>query len=157
MGYVNATDAAAWIGAATGTLGLLWDVVKWSRGGARLLVEFMPGMAQAIGTKLGAVQVPGLFVFIRIANVGDQSATISEIILDCYTGWFMRLLRRPATKYSVLVTGGLAELPYRIEPGATWDGHVPQTRFDKYKHHPILILRVKYNGNWKRVTMRVTL
>jgi hypothetical protein len=143
------TDAAAWLGAATGTLALVWDVIKWLRSGARLHVVVLTGMHQLVGTKIGAVQVPGVFVTVRVANVGDQAATISGIVLDCYSSWFARLRREPSVKFMPSLCGGLAQLPYMISPGAQWDGEIKQEQFDKYRQHPILVLRLKYNGDSK--------
>ncbi len=41
---MNLTETAAWIGAVTGTLALLLQVVKWIRSGTRLEISSNPNM-----------------------------------------------------------------------------------------------------------------
>jgi hypothetical protein len=58
------TDIAAWIGAATGSISLLWEIYKWAKSGPKVIVSINPNMVSEQG---------GHFVMISVRNTGDRN------------------------------------------------------------------------------------
>jgi hypothetical protein len=148
------TDVAAWWGAATGTLVLAWDVYKWSRRGAALLVEvssdmlFHPPMPGHSGDES--------HVLVTVTNVGDQPTTLTNMAGFWYRTRWQRLIRRPEKKFVALplpITG--QTIPHVLKPGERWMGAVSQENLEEYLRTGRLECGVFHSGSKKAQLRRV--
>ena len=64
------TDVAAWVGAITGSLVLLWDVFKWVLSGVRIRVSAAPNMT-AYGSAAALLGMKTCIV-VEASNVGRR-------------------------------------------------------------------------------------
>lgn len=121
---MSATDIAAWIGATTGTLTLLWDIFKWSKTGPRISVSAAPNMV-AFGVEALAVgEAP--CVVVEASNVGDGKTTITHVIALYYDSWLQRLFRRRPTQTWVVPDPRPGKLPHVLDKGERWVGMMEQ-------------------------------
>ena len=76
---MSATDIAAWIGAVTGTLVLIWDVYKWTQTGPKVKVSAAPNMV-AYGS---AVTILGnkANIMVEVTNTGDGKTPSVSIVV----------------------------------------------------------------------------
>jgi hypothetical protein len=122
---MTATDVAAWIGALTGTLVLLWDIFKWVHSGAKIKVSASPNMtgygsaALLLGEKM--------CVAVEATNVGQSKTTITHLVFFHHKSWFGRLLRRkPGTTFYV-PDPRPGTLPAVLDTGERWLGMIVQS------------------------------
>ena len=69
------TDIAAWLGAATGSVTLLWEIYKWAKSGPKLIISVNPNMISAQQER---------FVMISIRNTGDRKTTVQAVGFDYF-------------------------------------------------------------------------
>jgi hypothetical protein len=112
---VSATELAAWIGAATGTLALVLEFVKWVRSGARLEISSNSNMTPLEPTR-DFPSKPHLFVWVR--NVGDTKTTITTFGLTYYKNPLLGLVGRGGEHG--IVIGHIDPLPKILQPGEQW-------------------------------------
>lgn len=104
--------------AVVATLVLFWDIFKWKRSGPRILLEVSPNM-----NIHGDHRIPEdvQHISIRAINKGDGPTSITHLGFYRYKNWIQRLFGKPDAQYTVADTG-FSSLPYRLDPGTTWDG-----------------------------------
>lgn len=115
MGF-DPTTIAAWWGAASGTGVLIWDVVKWYKTSARLVVS-ANGRRKLFPSVPG--QQPGEYVLVSISNRGRASTTITGIAAFCFKGAWLRL-RKQSEHAFILQVQTQQPLPFKIGPGEQW-------------------------------------
>ena len=117
---MNLTETAAWIGATTGTLALLLQVVKWIRSGTRLDISSNSNMIPIDPTP-DFPSEPHLMIWVR--NVGDAPTTLTTLALEYYRNRWSRLIRRGGEHGVVLKPAG-DPLPMVLQPGQQWSSIV---------------------------------
>ncbi len=122
---MTATDVAAWIGALTGTLVLLWDIFKWAHSGPKIKVSASPNMtgygsaAHLLGDKT--------CVAVEATNVGQSKTTITHLVGFHHKTSFGRLLRRKPETTFVVLDPRPGTLPAVLDTGERWLGFIKQT------------------------------
>jgi hypothetical protein len=122
---MSATDIAAWIGAVTGTLVLIWDVYKWLQTGPKIKVSVAPNMV-AYGS---AVAVLGnkANIMVEVTNTGDGKTTITHLVGLFYRSRLRKWLRRKPDRTMIVLNPGSGQLPHVIHPGERWIGAMDQS------------------------------
>ena len=122
---MSATDIAAWIGAVTGTLVLIWDVYKWLQTGPKVKVSVAPNMV-AYGS---AVAVLGnkANIMVEVTNTGDGKTTITHLVGFFSRSRLRKWLRRKPDRTMVVPDPGAGQLPHVIHPGERWIGAMDQS------------------------------
>ncbi len=84
------TDIAAGLGAATGTISLLWEIYKWAKSGPKLIVSVNPHMVTSAAAlwptsgQQGSVR----FITVSVANREDQKTTVQALGFRYFvSGW----------------------------------------------------------------------
>jgi hypothetical protein len=113
---------AAWWGALTGTLALLWEMFTWFRKGPRLRLSATTNM-QVITPSIGLDET--LRISLSVRNVGDSPTTLTHFCGMSYSGRFNRL-RRKRSGLFVVTTGPESPIPFKLGAGETWSGMVLQ-------------------------------
>jgi hypothetical protein len=115
---MEASVLAAWWGAITGTLALIWEMFTWFRKGPRL---------RLMATSDMQIVIPGvgldktLHISVTVRNVGDSATTLTHFCGISYSGWFNRL-RRKRSGLFVITTGAESPIPFKLGAGETWSG-----------------------------------
>ena len=121
---MNATDAAAWIGAVTGTLALFWEIFVWAKTGPKIEVSASPNM-EAFGALLNILgNAPCVVVEAR--NVGDGKTTITHVVGFYYESWLQWFCRRRPTKTLFVPDPVPGRLPHVLDAGERWLGMMEQ-------------------------------
>jgi hypothetical protein len=122
------TDWAAWIGAATGSAALIWEVVKHFREGARLLVDVQTNVFVMSPTgRLGEVRKSQNLTKISVSNVGDRATTVEGVYGTSFRrNWFCRRIDQDGLFVTQVMTAAGKELPCVIQPGEQWTGLMEQ-------------------------------
>lgn len=84
---MNSTDVAAWWGALTATVVLVWDVIKWLKLGPKIKTTVRPKVrypdSKVLSTRIEpdgtTIQELASYCHVEIANVGDRATTILSI------------------------------------------------------------------------------
>lgn len=123
---MSSTDLAAWWGAVTATVVLIWDIYKWRTRGPRLKVSVSPNMLV-----MGDPRREGkTWVSITVTNVGDRPTTIKGVGMKHYRSRWLRL-RNKADRAGVFPNPNDSyPLPRVLNPGEEWCGLIPQARDD---------------------------
>jgi hypothetical protein len=122
---MSATDIAAWIGAVTGTLVLIWDIYKWLHTGPIIKVSVAPNMvaygsaAEVLGNKAN--------IMVEVTNTGDGKTTITHLVGLFYRSRLRKWLRRKPDRTMVVLNPGSGQLPHVINPGERWIGVMDQS------------------------------
>lgn len=121
---MSATDIAAWIGAVTGTLVLIWDVYKWLQTGPKIKVFVAPNMV-AHGS---AVAILGnkANIMVEVTNTGDGKTTITHLVGFFYKSRLRKWLQRKPDRMMFVPDPGSGQLPHVIHPGERWIGVMDQ-------------------------------
>lgn len=118
------TDVAAWFGAFTGALVLLWDVFKWVHSGPRVRVSASPNMT-AYGS---AIKLLGTKTCIAVeaSNVGQAKTTITHLVGFYYKSPLSKLLRHEPIHSFVVPDPKPGEIPHVMDVGERWIGMMEQ-------------------------------
>lgn len=127
QGGMQATEIAAWWGAAIATVVLLWDVYKWKTQGPRLVMRVSPNM-EVWGDPSREGKT---WVSVTVSNVGDRPTTMTGIGMEYYGNWYRRIRGRPDRAAVFPNPSDAFPLPKILNPGEQWLGLVPQERADK--------------------------
>lgn len=148
---MDASTAAAWWGAATGTLALGWEVYRHASSGPRLEVNVSPDMQLVIpGRGLDST----LHVSVSVVNAGDAPTTITHLCGVFYRGWIQRTFKRRGQVF-VLTTD--APIPTVLPPGQTWSALVPQEQlFISAGEKAAIYLGVKHAISGNPVMVKVS-
>lgn len=119
---MDASTWAAWWGAVSGSLAVVWEVFRWANSGPRLQILASPDM-QLITPGYGIDETR--YINVVVTNSGDSPTTITHFCACTYRNWFDRL-RRKKSQLFVINTGQEAPIPYKIEPGERWSAMTPQ-------------------------------
>ena len=79
----DASTIAAWIGAATGSIALGFDLYKWLRSGPRLRLDVFPNMV--FMPPEDSAPKGQQYLSIRVANDGDKDTVLTTIALSFYS------------------------------------------------------------------------
>ena len=110
------TTIAAWWGAAAATGVLIWDVAKWYKTSARLVVR-ANGSRKFFSSVHG--QQPGDYVLVSVANRGRASTTITAISAFCFRSLWAHI-RKKSEHGFILQVETQQPLPFKISPGEQW-------------------------------------
>lgn len=113
---MGVTEFAAWLGAITGTTALVWNFIKWTKGGPSLRIRVNPNMSPG---QAPPGTPPGPWTLVRVSNVGDQPTTLLALSFEVYSSHWSRLGRRPVESFAVFKTSR-PPLPKRLEVGEDW-------------------------------------
>ena len=117
---MTASDWAAWIGAVTGVLALVWEVVRWSREGPRLLVR------AASNIRIMPDPEGRTFLAVYVTNTGSVPVTLTTCAMLTFSSTLRRWRLRPARSW-VSITNSLGpELPRELHPGQQWTCGIKQ-------------------------------
>ena len=118
------TDVAAWVGAITGSLVLLWDVFKWVLSGVRIRVSAEPNMT-AYGSAAALLGIKTCIV-VEASNVGQAKTTITHVVGFHYTSPAHKFLRRKPLKSIVVLDPKPGAVPHELDVGERWLGMMEQ-------------------------------
>jgi hypothetical protein len=118
------TDVAAWVGAITGSLVLLWDVFKWVHSGARVRVSAAPNM-RAYGSALALLGTKTC-IAVEASNVGQAKTTITHVVGFHYTSPVHKFLQRKPLKSIIVPDPKLGAVPHALDVGERWLGMMEQ-------------------------------
>lgn len=121
---MNATDFAAWWGAIAATLAIVWDVIKWSRGGPVIKVNANPNMVLTGSPSVRANKEK--YIFVEVTNTGDQKTTITHFASYYYESYWSYLRGKADQSFAVVVPAMGPGLPFGIAPGERWVGGMIQ-------------------------------
>ncbi|MBX3589882.1 MAG: hypothetical protein KF755_03135 [Burkholderiaceae bacterium] len=154
---MNASELAAWIGATTGTLALAWDVIKWTRSGARIFVKAQAGMGMVIPGE--NIEKNQSFVTVTAVNRGDRPATITHVVGQFYRSPVHRLLRRrPSHQFLAFCSRFAGQTPHILPPGERWIGCFEQSSdIEDMIRRGCLYWGIVHSGSAKPVLSRLTL
>jgi hypothetical protein len=112
------TDIAAWWGAATGTLVLLWDVFKWHHRGAAVSIEVNSTKVHPETT----TRHETISMRVSVMNNGAQPTTITGFIGHWYRSEWSAWWKRPTETFGVLFHSGATDELGVIGTGEAWNG-----------------------------------
>lgn len=152
----NITSFVAWWGAIVATLVFLWDIYKWVKSGASVVVSVQPNM-QSFG---GPAQSFGgtNYVVVEAVNKGNKKTTITHLVAYYYSSLIKRLLRRQSQAFFVANTGLAQPLPHVLEPGERWLGIMEQNQdLEKMAGEGYLYCGINHSLKARAVLKRVRL
>lgn len=125
---MNPSDYAAWYAAIVATAVLIWDVVKWKRGGPQIKAEVFAGWES-----YGIPETEGKELsLVKATNIGDRPTTLTSWGMYWYPPGVST--KKKEARKSFIVKGGLAglgQVPKKLEPGDVWSGIA--TEDEQYK------------------------
>jgi hypothetical protein len=149
---MTVTDVLAVVGAATGTLALVWDFLKWWHSErVNLTISASPNMLMTTDPTRQA------HVMIVVRNKGRLTTTLSLLSFEVYESWWKSKRRKP-TLQSVVPNPSPGVLPYVLEPGKEWMGLTLQDNEEltKYKEYEYVYCSIHHSMH-KPVRTRVYL
>ena len=114
-------DFLAVVGALTGSLALIWDVIKWATQRANIEITLIPVDGEGSQAIDNVYDEPGVQVVAN--NIGGRPVTITHLSLIHYGGFCRELLRKPEWRGVIPNTAPLS-LPYKLELGEYWVGYI---------------------------------
>jgi hypothetical protein len=132
---MDATTIIAWIGAITGSIGmitgvsaLLWDFYKWKHSGPKLQISVTTGMA---AMNLPRATPNDRFIWVKVINIGQAKTMIQTLAFAHFENEPNKKFNNyPPTYQSVVMSpsfGTDSTLPANLEPGGEWSGFAKQT------------------------------
>jgi hypothetical protein len=118
---MTASDVAAWWGAAVATFLAFWEIYKWLESGPKVRISARANMRST------GIPRREKLVSVRAVNVGDAATTLTLLGMIFYPSLLARLRRRPVEHYVIGNPVSPNPLPFKLEPGAIWDGEAIQT------------------------------
>ncbi len=122
---MNLTDWLAIIGALTGCLALVWDIIKWASSGAKLKLKVLPNIIIFGG--LGDASQNKSNVSVEVVNRGDKKTTITHLCMTHYKSPIKAFFRRPPDLNFTVPDPGYSKLPYLLDVGDRWIGFISQS------------------------------
>jgi hypothetical protein len=151
---MDASIVAAWWGAVLATIVFFWDVYRWARSGARLVVTATPNMQQVVP---GVGLSPDLHVNTLVRNVGDASTTITHVMGYVFQPGWLGFGRQRVAAFAI-APGPTNVYPHVLEAGSTWNAWVPQSELERVlAKGPIVCVGVQHSMAEKAVTVSVKL
>ena len=135
MAFAISTDYLAAWGALTGSLVLLWDILKWFRDGPRLKVRVRPNTFYEDGeivdvekTEHGEFTSYAVYYHIEITNVGTQPTTLLDIEATTKPLGIERIerIKRKSKRFLISCSEKAftphfgKSLPQVLKPGEVW-------------------------------------
>lgn len=119
-------DPVAVYAAIVATTVLAWDMVKWLRSGARLVIHIAPDM-----TVMGDSEREGItYILVTATNVGSAPTTVTILALEHYRNFLTRM--RGKRDFSAFITRPQVTqhlpLPHVLKPGEEWSGLITQEK-----------------------------
>jgi hypothetical protein len=147
------TEVVAWWGAVIATLVLIWDVYKWKTSGPRIKFSASPDM-EIIGDP--QKQKEGkTYITVKAINIGGRPTTITKVGIIHYKSQFNRLIKKSDKKAIIIDTGLPYQLPYVLQPGAVWDGFIPQENVEGMSTYGQLYCVLFYSNKKRPKTARI--
>ena len=151
---LTATEAAAWWGASIATLVLVWDIVKWTRTGARLRVT-VASEREAYGDWPQEV-LDKTFVVVEVTNVGDRKTELTHLFGIQYRSWLDRLRGKRAKVFLVQRPALAHQFPCFLQPGERWLGGVTQTpEIEEMARDGLLFVELHHSASNRAILRRV--
>jgi hypothetical protein len=139
---MEASTAAAWWGAICGSVAIIWDAIKWFSSGAHLKISLSTKM-RVLSSVTGLNDTKNVMVTVR--NVGDKPTTITHFLGYTFESKWKKFRKKPKDTFFITV-GNESQIPFKIEPSATWMGLVDQDQVEKIaKEAPFLYLGVQHS------------
>ena len=117
---MTVSDWAAWIGAVTGVMALVWEIIRWSREGPRLLVRTCATM------RVYPDDDPRLVLMAWVTNSGSTTVTVTSCTLHTFPTWLRRWRMRPEKSFVVWTNLVGPNLPIELQPGQQWTWGIKQ-------------------------------
>jgi len=152
------TDIAAWLGAVSGSIALVWDFYKWLRSGPRLQARVNPHMVEVrYGTTYR-------FAVIWVSNRGNAKTTISAVAFSYYSTInyliaHLPVIKRWARLETVILTNTeFLKLPKVVDAGEEWSGAVrieDGDLFSRARSRGVLVCLVGHSMSERNTKARV--
>jgi hypothetical protein len=153
---MSVTDAAAWWGALTATLVLVWDIYKWKITGPIVNVSVSPNMKFH-----GDVPNPlrdETFVVVEVTNTGDRATTLTLLTAVHYRSVFRRFRRKSDGMLIIQDPPLTGPLLHVLKPGQRWLGSIVQKEdIEQMSRDGYLYCGVHHSSGKKSVLQRVVL
>lgn len=153
---LTATDAAAWVGAITGSFAIFWEIFVWLRTGPRIKV-----------TVAGDMQFAGPYIYdsghklkfvVEAKNVGDSKTTITHMFARYYESWWQQYVRRKANRQFIVANPLPGQIPHLLDAGERWMGCSDQTpEMEKFSREGRLYFGIYHSTSDKPCVARVVL
>ena len=150
---MTATDVAAWIGAATGTTSILWDVFKYVRACPHLRIGANPNMTPQ--TPRPGFPDDATWTLVRVANVGSTKTTLMTLSFEIYHSPWAAWRRKTTERLAVLQPWPVS-LPRLLDVGEEWSSVTnPDVRIDAALEKGLLYVNVEDSHRPKGTRFRV--
>jgi hypothetical protein len=118
---MNATQWAAWVGACTGVVGLMWNIYTKLSAGPKLRVTAFAGMVLRPSP-------PGdpKFLSLTVRNIGTAPTTVTNVSFHTYGSWWKRFSRKEAIFSAVLNDYQGPSIPHPLAVGQQWSALMQQ-------------------------------
>jgi hypothetical protein len=149
---MDASTMAAWWGAISGTLVLVWEIFRWGRSGPRVRVTASPNMK---------LMTPGVgidkktYISVDAVNVGDSPTTLTHFCACTYKNWFDRA-RGKKSQLFVISPGPESPIPYKLQVGERWSALTDQSRAVASAQGELFYIGVQHVLASKPIYVRVT-
>lgn len=117
LSKITITQFAAWWGAIIATLVLIWDIYKWKKRGAKIVIKARPNM-------VGVPSDDKTYIVVIVTNRGDLPTTITHLVGLYYPSIFSKFLHRKINFF--FPYPGPTPPPYTLQPGNEWKGLIDQ-------------------------------
>ena len=150
---MNANAYAAWWGACIATIVLIWDLVKWSKAGARVRVRTQCDVhypdSKILETKQTAhVQVQTLahYCHLEVTNTGARATTLIWIEATHSQKKMESRMAFGIPKFEVLNDG--KAIPVVLNPGEVWSARIDMESISRLaeRGRPVILIRTSYRN-----------
>ena len=149
---MDATEIAAWWGAAVATLVFLWDVFKWIDSGPKINVSSSSNMSSISDGRA----LDDLNVVVEVQNRGNIPVTITHLVGIHYKSFIHRLLGRRSGAFLVTNPAFSDVFPKMLAPGERWIGGLEQdSEIEQISRSEYLYCGVYHTGGDKPVLSRL--
>lgn len=121
---MNASTWAAWWGALSGTLLVLWEIFRWLRSGPRLRIMASSNM-RLITPGHGVEDT--VYINVVVTNSGDAPTTITHFCACTYRNLFAKL-RGKREQLFIINPGPESPIPCKLPVGEQWSSRTPQQK-----------------------------
>ncbi len=150
----TASDYAAWWGAVTATLALLWNIIVAMRSGARIKIRATPNM---IIYPKQAITEDNTYISVTAVNHGNSPTTITHFC-GFYAPTLWALIRGKKKQFVINTHSALGKpIPFVLAPGEEWGGLADQKNMLGENGDGYLYLGIIHNQRTRPMYKRVKL
>lgn len=147
-------DILAIVGASTGSIALLWDIIKWRLSKPKIKIYLNKG--DGITSAEVDPAYPGPSIQVVASNEGERPVNVTHLYLVHYDNWLMKLINREDWR-GYIANPKPMPFPTRLEIGDYWVGYVKEE--DKLKElstKGMLFVKIRFTGGKGFVAKRLT-